>query len=103
MSTSTHERGDETGAEAMAETLDDARARDAARDRDREANATLLTGASVAAIGALGAVMGAVCPLCVVAAPALLGVGAIQKWRARARRGGPGEHARAPTITPEGA
>jgi hypothetical protein len=35
----------------------------------------LTAGAGVGAIGALGALAGAVCPLCVVATPALLGAG----------------------------
>jgi hypothetical protein len=48
-------------------------------------------GASVGAIGLLGALAGAVCPLCVVATPALLSFGLLQKlrglWlRARAKK-----------------
>ncbi len=43
----------------------------------------LTAGASVGAIGLLGAAVGAVCPLCVVATPALLGLGVVQKVRAR--------------------
>lgn len=38
----------------------------------------LATGAGVGAIGALGALAGAVCPLCVVATPALLGAGLVR-------------------------
>jgi hypothetical protein len=42
----------------------------------------LKMGLSVGAIGLAGAALGAVCPLCVVATPALLGAGAVQKLRA---------------------
>lgn len=42
----------------------------------------LRAGLAVGAIGAGGALLGAVCPLCVVATPALLGLGALQKLRA---------------------
>lgn len=49
------------------------------------ANATgsdLLTiGLSVGALGVAGAALGAVCPACVVATPALLGFGLVQKLR----------------------
>ena len=52
----------------------------------RRANASgtnLLTlGLSVGAVGLAGAALGAVCPLCVVATPALLGLGVVQKLRA---------------------
>lgn len=41
----------------------------------------LRMGLSVGAIGLAGAALGAVCPLCVVATPTLLGLGAIQKLR----------------------
>jgi hypothetical protein len=43
----------------------------------------LLTGLGVGAIGLAGAAIGAVCPLCVVATPALLSAGALQKLRAK--------------------
>ncbi|MBN8231264.1 hypothetical protein JYK02_27470 [Corallococcus macrosporus] len=47
-------------------------------------NELLASGLGVGAVGALGAlVTGAVCPLCIVATPALLAVGLVQKWRAR--------------------
>lgn len=46
-------------------------------------NSLLLTGLGVGAIGLAGAALGAVCPLCVVATPALLSVGAVQKLRAK--------------------
>ncbi len=41
----------------------------------------LTIGLGVGAMGLAGAVLGAVCPLCVVATPALLGAGALQKLR----------------------
>jgi hypothetical protein len=47
-------------------------------------NDMILTGAGIGAIGVAGAVfLGATCPICVVATPALIGVGLFQKWRAR--------------------
>lgn len=47
-------------------------------------NELLASGLGVGALGVLGAVVaGAVCPLCVVATPALVGVGLVQKWRER--------------------
>lgn len=41
----------------------------------------LTIGASVGALGLAGAALGAVCPACVVATPALLGFGLLQKLR----------------------
>jgi hypothetical protein len=53
----------------------------------RDANAMLRAGAGIGAIGAFGLVaFGAVCPVCVVAAPVLLGVGAVRRWRGRRQR-----------------
>jgi hypothetical protein len=50
----------------------------------------LTAGAAVGTIGLAGAALGAVCPLCVVLTPALVGLGAVQKlrgaWLARAAR-----------------
>lgn len=43
----------------------------------------LTAGAAVGAMGVAGALLGAVCPLCVVVTPALVGAGLVQKWRAR--------------------
>lgn len=53
----------------------------------RDANALMLSGAGIGVFGAVSAVIGgAVCPVCVVAAPALLGIGAFRRWRtSRAR------------------
>lgn len=59
---------------------------------DGAGNSLLAYGLTVGAVGLAGAAVGAVCPLCVVAAPALLGLGVAQKLRARllsARRGTP--------------
>lgn len=50
----------------------------------KEGNELILTGVSVGAIGLLGAaVLGAACPLCVVATPALIGTGLYKRWRGR--------------------
>ncbi|MCC6523070.1 MAG: hypothetical protein IT373_10450 [Polyangiaceae bacterium] len=47
----------------------------------------LAAGLGVGAFGVLGAVVGsAVCPVCIVATPALLGVGLYKRWRERAAR-----------------
>jgi len=44
----------------------------------------IVTGVSVGAIGVVGAVLlGATCPVCVVATPALIGAGLYKKWRAK--------------------
>lgn len=49
-----------------------------------DGNDLILGGVGVGAIGVAGAVLlGATCPLCVVATPALIGAGLFQKWRAR--------------------
>lgn len=42
----------------------------------------LKTGALIGVMGVAGAALGAVCPLCVVATPAFLGLGVVQKLRA---------------------
>lgn len=61
-------------------------------ERDRERRVTealklqgttfLATGAGVAVIGLAGVAVGAVCPLCVIAAPAVAGLGLVQRLRA---------------------
>jgi len=57
------------------------------RRESEEANALLASGAGIAALGVIGAIVGgAVCPVCVVVAPALLGLGAIRKLRAAKRK-----------------
>lgn len=47
----------------------------------------MLTGAGIGVLGAVSAIIGgAVCPLCVVAAPALIGMGAYRRWRVSTTR-----------------
>lgn len=53
----------------------------AARRARAEGTQYLTMGASIGAMGLAGAALGAVCPLCVVATPALLGFGLLQKVR----------------------
>lgn len=49
-----------------------------------DANQYLAMGAGIGVYGAVTAAVGAaVCPICVVATPALLGVGLYKKWRQR--------------------
>lgn len=56
-------------------------------ERETEASKLLWAGAGIGAIGVVGAITGAaVCPVCVVAAPALLGAGAYKRWRARRQK-----------------
>ena len=55
----------------------------ASQRADQSAGDLLKIGLGVGAIGLAGAALGAVCPVCVVATPALLGAGAVQKLRAR--------------------
>jgi hypothetical protein len=53
----------------------------------READGLMIAGVGVGVLGGVTAAIGsAVCPVCVVAAPALLGVGAFRWWRATRRR-----------------
>ncbi|MBS2019905.1 MAG: hypothetical protein JST00_43985 [Deltaproteobacteria bacterium] len=50
----------------------------------RQSTEYLVAGASVGVLGVVGAVVGAAaCPVCVVATPALLGVGLYKRWRER--------------------
>jgi hypothetical protein len=59
-------------------------------------NDMISMGVGIGAIGVAGAVfLGAACPVCVVATPALIGVGLFQKWRAR-RLASPFEALQAP-------
>lgn len=52
--------------------------------RPDDGNDLIMGGVGVGAIGVVGAVvLGATCPICVVATPALIGAGLFQKWRAR--------------------
>lgn len=51
---------------------------------ENDGNDLIATGVGVGAIGVAGAVLlGATCPLCVVATPALIGVGLYKKWRVK--------------------
>lgn len=48
----------------------------------REANATMAIGAGVGVAGTVAAVItGAVCPLCYIVAPGLIGLGAYKRWK----------------------
>ena len=54
--------------------------------REEDANSLLAAGAAMGAVGVAGAlVTGAVCPLCVIVTPVLLGFGLIKKLRLRKR------------------
>ena len=49
-------------------------------------NTLLMAGTTVGAVGAAGALLaGAVCPLCIIATPLLLGTGLVRKLRNRHR------------------
>jgi hypothetical protein len=50
----------------------------------RESTELLLAGAGIGTLGAISAVVGAaVCPICVVATPALIGAGLYKRWKER--------------------
>lgn len=52
-----------------------------------DARSLILGGLGIGAFGVISAVVGgAVCPVCVVAAPALVGVGVYKRWRSGARK-----------------
>lgn len=54
----------------------------------RESTQYLAMGVGIGAFGVLGAIVGtAVCPVCVVATPALLGAGLYKRWKERSERG----------------
>ena len=56
-------------------------------DERKEANTLMLGGFGIGAVGMIAAAVGgAVCPVCVVAAPALLCAGAYRRWRTSKRR-----------------
>lgn len=57
--------------------------RPSAQSASAHGTTLLMTGLAVGAVGAAGALLGAVCPLCVVATPALLSLGVVQKLRGR--------------------
>ena len=51
-----------------------------------DANTMIVGGLGIGAFGIISAAIGgAVCPVCVVAAPALLGFGAYKRWKAGQR------------------
>ncbi len=56
---------------------------DVARRASESGGELLRLGLTIGAVGVAGAALGAVCPLCVVTTPALLGAGALQKLRSR--------------------
>lgn len=52
--------------------------------RRREANTMIVVGLGIGVFGAASlALVGTTCPLCVVVAPALVGLGVVQSFRAR--------------------
>lgn len=54
------------------------------KDRVADANTLIASGVGIGVFGAAAAaISGAVCPLCIVAVPALVGVGVYKRWRAR--------------------
>lgn len=54
------------------------------QEERRDAHALILSGAGIGVFGAVAAAIGgAVCPVCVVAAPALVGLGVYRRWQAR--------------------
>lgn len=58
----------------------------------RESTQLLVAGLGIGTLGVVGAVVGAaVCPICVVATPALLGAGLYKRWRE-----GPGSKVQGP-------
>lgn len=72
---------------AVDERTPDERAEQAVDPTQRRlarSNEFLTMGATVGVVGVAGAVLlGATCPICVVAAPALLGAGVVERIRAR--------------------
>jgi hypothetical protein len=51
----------------------------------RESTQYLTMGLGIGAVGAVGALVGAAaCPVCIVATPALLGVGLYKRWKEHA-------------------
>lgn len=58
----------------------------------RDANSCMAIGVGVGAVGAgAAALAGAVCPLCVVIAPALVGAGALKRYRLKNKKGDSGK------------
>jgi len=60
--------------------------------RRKEGNQLLGLGAGVGAWGAASALLlGSVCPVCVVATPALVGLGLLRRWQAGRPSAAPGK------------
>ena len=60
----------------------------AARTLRSQGNELLAMGLGIGTFGVASAVLiGSVCPVCIVATPALLGAGAFRRWQARRRAG----------------
>jgi hypothetical protein len=58
-----------------------------AQQEFRDAGSCLAMGAGVGAVGTISAVLiGATCPICVVMAPALIGMGLVKGYAARRKR-----------------
>ena len=56
-------------------------------DQVRDASSMIASGIGIGVLGAAAAaISGAVCPVCIVAVPALVGAGAYKCWRARRQR-----------------
>jgi hypothetical protein len=56
--------------------------------QNSEANTCIGIGAAVGVIGATAAVVtGAVCPICIVATPGLIGLGVYRRWKNRSCSG----------------
>jgi hypothetical protein len=55
---------------------------DETKPKRRESTELLVAGLGIGTLGAVSAIVGAaVCPICVVATPALLGVGLYKRWK----------------------
>jgi hypothetical protein len=63
---------------------------DVTKPKPRESTELLVAGLGIGTLGAVSAIVGAaVCPICVVATPALLGVGLYKRWREHAAESAP--------------
>lgn len=62
---------------------------DTFKEEIRDANSCMAIGVGVGAAGAGAAVLvGALCPLCVIVAPALIGIGALKRCRLKVQQVG---------------
>jgi hypothetical protein len=81
-------RPDSETARQRASRQADEEAAEARADRRSQANEMMGMGAGIGALGVVTATaFGAVCPVCVVAAPALIGAGLYKRYRAREPKG----------------